>query len=621
MCYGDSNTAGFNAGGQAYDPYAQAMTEELRSAGCECTVRVCGLSGLTARDMVEKSSMAAIPDVAGVVGQGIEVLLVDKPDLVILMTGTNDIGQGMHPRGVLEDICTLHTMCHAQGIPTVAIGPPMVSKGAVAVRRDELASLLGQWARETPLVDVYADIQDLVPHRGPNTHWDKDDLHFSPAGSAALGVKLAREVLRWLPHSCSRLPERGNDPRGLLHGHSRSCVNLNLPGTDDLRGRSDPPKVSKLHSHGPNVTVRPHRNFLGNSGGCDRDYRSTARRFGVRHDFEDMQSAEAPEASTNAGSWRREAELRSSCSDLVTPPTTARETLTDVTGRMSSRTNSNSFLPLPRTYSRKGSFVPVLSTASTSNRNGSMAVKMHGAVPGPERRDSPTTKSTGARDASLPPRPGSQTARRSDSATAVDMNGWSTARPGRSESLISFATQRTPISSNGSLPPQPGSQTARHSDSATAVEANSWSMTRPSRSESLISFAAQRTPISRNDSLPPRPGSQTGRNGSTATEDMSSYCLSKQFRPMQFGARDEQTCGVRSLGSASTSASSGRSLRSCRTSRDESIGTSERGSGRATPVHVQLARVGATSHRVVAVAPSEQSSMWSSEEERAFVHD
>jgi lysophospholipase L1-like esterase len=209
LCFGDSITAGFHSGGRCFEPYGRTMGGAMRSSGCDVSVLVNGLSGLTAREMVAKAKHPAVPDCTGKVGKGLEVLLNQKPDLVIIMAGTNDLGMGVNPQAILADVVRLHKACHAQGIRTVALAPSTVAQGPSTLGRQQLASLLRKWAKTTPAVVACMDMMDLVPHNGPSPHWDMDDLHLSARGSRALGRRLS-DQLKHLVHerapdsSCAR---------------------------------------------------------------------------------------------------------------------------------------------------------------------------------------------------------------------------------------------------------------------------------------------------------------------------------------------------------------------------------------------------------------------------------
>mmetsp|Transcript_44085 Transcript_44085/g.80528 ORF Transcript_44085/g.80528 Transcript_44085/m.80528 type:complete len:229 (-) Transcript_44085:186-872(-) len=199
LCYGDSNTAGFHSGGRGFEPYAFTMSDVLARLGWNCRVTHDGLSGLTAGTMVAKMHSHSIQDVTGRSHRGLAVHLQSRPDLVVLMAGTNDIGKGSSPEETMHHIATLHQQCHAMGIPTIAVAPPSLASGAVRQKRDRLARMLHQWSQQnSDCVLSFEDAEAAVP-RGTRGFWESDELHLSPNGSRELGAKLASHVAHTLP--------------------------------------------------------------------------------------------------------------------------------------------------------------------------------------------------------------------------------------------------------------------------------------------------------------------------------------------------------------------------------------------------------------------------------------
>lgn len=195
LCYGDSNTAGFCNGGQRFHPYKMALEQALRQQGLPIEVAHCGLSGLTAEELMHKVTAKAIRDVCGKMGKGLERLLDEKPtNLVVIMLGTNDIGAGTRPQQTLSYVSALHAACHERGIPTVALAPPTVLGGQPRNDRNRFAQMLSHYERATPDALMFADCEELVP-RTPAL-WEPDQLHLSPAGSDQLGKKLAPMVAK-----------------------------------------------------------------------------------------------------------------------------------------------------------------------------------------------------------------------------------------------------------------------------------------------------------------------------------------------------------------------------------------------------------------------------------------
>jgi len=195
LCYGDSLTAGFYNGGTAFEPYGQTLSRELSAWGGQCDVAVCGLSGKTATECVQGMNAPWITDITGRGGKGIDRILTEEGpfDLVIIMLGTNDLGQGQSPDMILNSISKMHSACHRYNIPTIAVAPPTVDYGQTRAVRQQLAQVLATWTHATAGVVAFIDCEDLCP-RHERRLWEPDQLHLSPAGSQALGRRMARWV-------------------------------------------------------------------------------------------------------------------------------------------------------------------------------------------------------------------------------------------------------------------------------------------------------------------------------------------------------------------------------------------------------------------------------------------
>jgi hypothetical protein len=142
------------------------------------------------------------PKGRGPSGVGLAHLLQeDGFDLVIIMAGTNDLGQSKDPMLTNSLVTRLHKACHAFGIPTVNIVPPTVSeRGAFAdatriVReaRSRLAQSMNASALGSPNVLLSFDCETIVP-KGMRCLWEPDDIHLSPAGAKELANKLASQL-------------------------------------------------------------------------------------------------------------------------------------------------------------------------------------------------------------------------------------------------------------------------------------------------------------------------------------------------------------------------------------------------------------------------------------------
>jgi len=209
LCYGDSNTAGYCAGGTRFVPYGKSLATALEHAGVACQVSICGLSGLTAEELVTKAGAPAIRDNCGSIGKGLKHIL-DKMDIdmVIIMLGTNDLGMGTHPVNILQYVSHLHNICHMRGVSTLALAPPSVLHGPARAARDYFARLLNDWDDTAPDIVVCKDAESLVP-RERHDLWEPDQLHLTPAGSHELGVQLAPKIVKHAPSPSNQLFEVG----------------------------------------------------------------------------------------------------------------------------------------------------------------------------------------------------------------------------------------------------------------------------------------------------------------------------------------------------------------------------------------------------------------------------
>jgi len=196
LCYGDSLTAGFCDQGRQFEPYGRTLAKVLGAVLGPCEVLVCGHSGHRASEMAADLDNPAVLDRVGQVGKGLRHCLADpaqRPDLVLIMAGTNDLGGGLRPQTVMEDIAKLHAVCHQHGVPTVAIAPPPLRDGRIEASRRQLADLLSAWAKTVPSVQAVIEPSEMIPVSAAGA-WDVDGLHFSPDGSRLLGHQLAMKV-------------------------------------------------------------------------------------------------------------------------------------------------------------------------------------------------------------------------------------------------------------------------------------------------------------------------------------------------------------------------------------------------------------------------------------------
>jgi len=197
LAFGDSLTAGYYLNGFRFAPYGAALAEALLPE-IQSEVWVCGLSGLTAREMAVKKNARQLQDVCHRHGKGLKRILSDNGpfDIVLIMAGTNDLARNdaSQAEAVIADIKALHAACHAVGVRTIALGIPprdaVVRDTSYCRYWESVNKRLENWAHGTEGIATFIDTAVLIPFAS-NGFWEHDGLHLSKAGSRHLGKKLA----------------------------------------------------------------------------------------------------------------------------------------------------------------------------------------------------------------------------------------------------------------------------------------------------------------------------------------------------------------------------------------------------------------------------------------------
>mmetsp|Transcript_51688 Transcript_51688/g.123037 ORF Transcript_51688/g.123037 Transcript_51688/m.123037 type:complete len:456 (-) Transcript_51688:172-1539(-) len=196
LCYGDSITAGYSCWDEvsgkpveevgslpAFTPYGEALFKGLQAKGLPCNIVSCGLHGFTVRQMVQDSNLS----------MGLCMKLAEeKPDIVLLMAGTNDIWIG-GIRKMLENIQAMHTKCHEAGARTVAFAPPYPDCNTWRQdAKEEVKEQLSDWVQTQQQVLSYVDPEELVSREAERHLWEPSHLplHLTRAGYQALGERL-----------------------------------------------------------------------------------------------------------------------------------------------------------------------------------------------------------------------------------------------------------------------------------------------------------------------------------------------------------------------------------------------------------------------------------------------
>lgn len=158
---------------------------------------MCGLSGVTAQQMLGRWRGSSLKDAVGNEGKGLGMLLaLEKPfDVALILAGTHDFvsrtpeSQRLRSETIFWCLRRLHESCHAAGVPTVVLTPPC-GEGEKAARKG-LHELLARWASTSRRVLAHFDVEDLVPREPSCGFWEDDHIHLSADGQRRLGNRLA----------------------------------------------------------------------------------------------------------------------------------------------------------------------------------------------------------------------------------------------------------------------------------------------------------------------------------------------------------------------------------------------------------------------------------------------
>ncbi len=196
LCFGDSLTAGYQAPDPAYPyaeeiPYGHVLQEYLGERG---RVEVSGICGEVTGEMVLRFRAA---------------VLERRPQVVIILGGTNDLGWNADPAEIMRNLTKMYELARASSIVPVPVTVPSVRVDVGAdnpdaaawlaqhiQRRLQLNALIADYAERKDLhyVDLFsatAEPESLMLAQP----YSNDGLHLTTSGYRLLG-RLVYEQLR-----------------------------------------------------------------------------------------------------------------------------------------------------------------------------------------------------------------------------------------------------------------------------------------------------------------------------------------------------------------------------------------------------------------------------------------
>ena len=198
ICFGDSLTAGYQSPTDdvpyvVETPYGMFLQERL---GAQATVMTSGRCGEMTRDMVLRFQR----DVAA-----------SKPDCVVILGGTNDLGCHVASTEVFSNLCRLYAQASAAGIRPVAVTVPSIRMEINLMDRHWLHNFLMQRQHVNRLildycvkhamacVDLFAATvePDTLLLAGP---YSNDGLHLTTNGYRKMADLLYEQVFHGRVH-------------------------------------------------------------------------------------------------------------------------------------------------------------------------------------------------------------------------------------------------------------------------------------------------------------------------------------------------------------------------------------------------------------------------------------
>jgi len=210
LCYGDSLTAGFWAGGSRFHPYAGRLSARLGG----CTVDHIGLSGYTSAQMVQTLTRneTGVGDIDATARRWVSLeaaLTSTHYTHVVILAGTNDLHTLRHAGGhrsaedVVDDVATLLKRAVASGARALSLTVPQPAfesnRPQMALGRGEINDGLRRFAEATANISL-VNLELALPHLNASETerqrlWD-DGLHLTPSGYDRLADTVYEALLK-----------------------------------------------------------------------------------------------------------------------------------------------------------------------------------------------------------------------------------------------------------------------------------------------------------------------------------------------------------------------------------------------------------------------------------------
>ena len=202
FCFGDSLTYGtYNNNFFDKAPYSKTLYKLIKSYlndngnlndKYKLSIKTRGIPGLCAMDMKDKLNKYLLKHKNGEY----------NIDLMIILGGTNDIGQGYYEnKQIISSIIDLHKSCHSTGISkTLLITIPQCKNQTTQLVkiRDEINTKLIQFHQENQNKVLLFDMNKEIPYSDNNKIWSQDGLHLSPLGYEKMANCIFNILQPWI---------------------------------------------------------------------------------------------------------------------------------------------------------------------------------------------------------------------------------------------------------------------------------------------------------------------------------------------------------------------------------------------------------------------------------------